>query len=298
MILLDSGSFLFNKKEVDPASESHRKTARTIAEIYRRMDYQAVNIGPFDLSLGLSFLLELNELPWISANFFTVPGNNPLFDTHLIEEVNGITFAFIGVSPAPALLEAEFSYKPWQQTLPGLVADLKTQVDCIFLLSSLSEAENKEIAHTFPSLRLLLTALPHKGNIVPYSINKTMATQVADRGKYLGRLTISHPEYDNWIKRSATPEKRLENHIKAMQDRMIRYDYLIDKHHDDSAKIHKLQENKRLNQNRLEELQKQLEKMKEEKVNSAGYQITHIPISTDIREDSEIRAIIDSMEER
>lgn len=263
------------------------------------MDYQAVNIGPFDLSFGLSFLLELKDLPWVSVNFFTAPaGNDPLFNTHLIQEVNGITFAIIGVSPAPDLLEAKFTYKPWQETLPGLIADLETQTDCLLLLSSLSEAENEKIAHTFPSIRLLFTALPHKGNIVPYSINKAIATQVADRGKYLGRFAISHPEFDDWVKRGTTPEKRLENHIKAMQNRLATYDGLMNKYPVDSPKTLKLQADKRMNKNRLEELQKQLKQMKEGKANPAEYQVTHIPITTGIREDREINSLIDSIKNR
>lgn len=227
-LLLDSGNFLFSSpRKVDKNGNSVH-TAMGIARIYREMNYDAVNVGINDLSAGINFLKGLDFLPWVCANFYD-NSDKTIFRPYILKTDSELKYAIIGLSPPPLSTSSEYSYRSWHKILAPLLQELRPKVDCIILLSSLNDNENKEIAQKFPDIRLIISALSTSGNISPRITNKTLITQTADRGRYLGQLYLLNPGLYDWINTSTPNVANLEKQRKTLDYRLSRIDYLMTK---------------------------------------------------------------------
>lgn len=187
VLRVDSGNLLFKYNGAAQARE--RMTASTIAEIYRQMDYDAVAVGPLDLAAGSNFLVSDASLPWLSANLrdhrgqAIVPGEKIIARHDLTIGVIGLTG---DIDPADA-----YRLVDWREVLPEIVARLQASCDLLVVLSSLSQADNRELAERFPEVHVLLGADRQKGNVAPQTDNRTLTAQTANQGKYLGQLDLT-----------------------------------------------------------------------------------------------------------
>jgi 2',3'-cyclic-nucleotide 2'-phosphodiesterase (5'-nucleotidase family) len=99
LLILDAGNSFF-KGKYSP-SPKERKKARLIAMAYRRMGYQAVNVGSDDLSAGIQFLREVEKemhLPLLSANLLEEKGGKPIFKSHVVLGLGGIRVGVFGLT--------------------------------------------------------------------------------------------------------------------------------------------------------------------------------------------------------
>jgi hypothetical protein len=179
--------------------ESQEKiTATGIIDAYEKMGYDAVAVGPLDLAAGADFLKQQDRpiLPWISANLLNTD-NRPVFRPFIIKQTGQSTTGIIGLTGTSSL-QADLHTGDWHTILPAQLQILSKKCDHIILLSNLPEKENYEIAQHYPEIRIIISADPQFSNLGPLINNKTIITQTAQQGKYLGRLGIEWGNTGTW----------------------------------------------------------------------------------------------------
>lgn len=181
------------------------------------MKVDAVAIGPLDLAAGLAFLQTSYKqgFPWLSANLLD-PKGQPLFQPSRITKIGKIRAGIIGLTGAVSSLPADVTRGEWQTIVPPLIEQIAPQCDILILLSSLSPAENQEIARQFPAIHLILTADPNSGNMVPQQVNNSLITQIDRQGKYQGILTIEWDTNGRWGKSLEEEVNGLRNQLGAL----------------------------------------------------------------------------------
>ncbi len=182
---MDSGNALFKSSTLPQNDDQQLIKAKGLIDIYEQMAFDAVNIGPKDLTGGISFLKDSVGSPWISANFYDSSGL-PVFPQYIVKDIGSLKFAVIGVTTSPRKLAKDYIYKDWQDILPGIIAELENTAQFIVLLSTYPAEVNTDIAERFAQIRVIVSADRNRGNLQPRLINNALLTQTADQGKYLG----------------------------------------------------------------------------------------------------------------
>ncbi len=225
ILLLDSGNLLFKRKTVAKGVNQERLTANTILTIYKDIGFDAVAVGPRDLSGGLTLLQDSKKdgFPWISANITDNDGKL-LFNNLIKKEIQGQHIVITAISHVPERAIPGIKVLSWDEVLPALLKDIKVHNPDSFLilLSSLSIAENKRIAKKFPEISLLIGADSSKGNIAPLLTNKTIITQTTKQGKYMGILNVRLGKKRVWGKDSQKKLATLQNRLGSVNWQLSR----------------------------------------------------------------------------
>jgi len=163
------------------------------------MQVDAVAVAPLDLAAGPEILLTSRKqgFPWLSANLLDQKGR-PLFEPVRIKKTGRIKAGIIGLTGTVNPLPAGVTQADWRALLPALIEKTARQCDILILLSSLSPAENQEIAQQFPAVHLILAATQGAGNMNPQQVNNSLITQTDRQGKYQGTLTIDWNKSGKW----------------------------------------------------------------------------------------------------
>jgi hypothetical protein len=198
-LFVDSGNLLFKQAQIPPGPSQEQLNAAGVIKAYTAMQVDAVAIGPFDLAGGLALLQTSQKqgFPWLSANLLDQKGH-PVFQPVRIKKIGKIKAGIIGLTGAVSPLPAGVTVADWRTMLPDLIKKTASQCDILILLSSLSLAENQEIANKFPAIHLILTANLDSGNMNPQQANNTLITQTDRQGKYQGILTIDWNKSGRW----------------------------------------------------------------------------------------------------
>ncbi len=181
------------------------------------MQVDAVAVAPLDLAAGLALLKTSQQqgFPWLSANLLD-QHSRPLFQPVRIKKIGKIKAGIIGLTGAVSPLPAGVTYADWRTVLPALIKKTARQCDILILLSSLTPAENQEIAQQFPALHLILAADLGSGNMNPQQVNNTLITQTDPQGKYQGILTIDWQKSGRWGKAREEELVELRNRLGAL----------------------------------------------------------------------------------
>ncbi len=99
-MVVDSGDLLNEDEEIpDSVQKSAELKAETMAQIYKQIGIDAVNIGELDLVLGVKYLKELEKklnFPFVSANLVD-DKENPVFKRYIIKKVGDKNVGIFGV---------------------------------------------------------------------------------------------------------------------------------------------------------------------------------------------------------
>lgn len=168
-------------------------------KIYRELHYDAMAIGPHDISGGISFLYSslAQDTPWISGNILTTQGI-PAFPPWKIIKKESFNIGVLGLTSPVPIADKHFKVVNWKEVLPGYVKELENKCDLLVLLSNLDDSENNMIAARFPDIHIIISANRKSGNIMPRLLHNSLVTQTHSRGKYLGILRIDWPESRIW----------------------------------------------------------------------------------------------------
>lgn len=283
-LLLDSGNALFDSEISRNPGSLQSITARGIADVYAEMDYDAVNVGPADMAAGIDFLLELDKVPWVSANFFT-PSGDPVFHEYLIRKIEHFSLAIIGLTSPPVLPEESFVYRHWEEVLPPLIARVSEEAEFIILLSALPQQENLTLARRFPQIRIIFSADLSRTNAPPRLINNAIITQTAYQGRYLGRLGVANGKATTW-QRGNISRQKIEQQIQSLESRINRFETLSVKTGEKPQAIAVLSAEKKKLQNLLKKHQQ------EPHGKTSSYEVGFTPLTTSIPEEKKISSIV------
>ncbi len=218
-LLIDSGNLLFKRDTITDGVNQERLTADSILKIYQNLGYDAVGVGPLDLTGGVEFLRTSsnNGFPWISANIMDDNGK-PIFKQWVDKKTQDTEIVITALTAAPHHVPTDIQIKKWQTILPDLLAQInKDKRDpFIVLLSNLTPQENRLIAEQYSDIHLLISADQHKGNVSPQLVNGCLLTQTAKQGKYQGVLDIILGKNRQWGHNSAKQIADLQNKLGSI----------------------------------------------------------------------------------
>ncbi len=161
VLLVDTGALF-------PVNGLNKKMRAELAlDSMKVMDYDAVNISPFELLFGIKALRQWQEssgLPLIASNLVHKADNKPFARTHVTIKIGATTVAVLGIMnenafdrlPNPTPLN-HLRILPPAEALASLTAELKGKADIIILLSRLSHKDTAALISDMPEITLAIS---------------------------------------------------------------------------------------------------------------------------------------------
>ncbi len=230
-IILDGGALLFKNLRLTHGQEQGEMlTAQAIVKSYNLMGYQAVGVSKYDLTAGLDFLRQISresKFSWLSANLVSRKDQRPVFQSELLLTAANLKIGVTALTgPAAGKLltiKDQALLLPWQDSLPAVIKDLKSKSDMIILLSSLPPLANKEIAHRYRNINILIQSGQSGTNIYPKPLINTLICQTTRQGKAIGIMDINWQKSRKWgIDRAGLLHRDL-NALDRLNWRLAKY---------------------------------------------------------------------------
>ena len=212
-LLIDSGNLLFKQPTIGHGQEII--TASSLLDIYNKMAYEAVAVGPNDIAAGSGFLKSkaAAALPWLSANLRD-SANAPLFKPARIVQRNGLNIGIIGLTGPIAASSLEVVRTDWRKALKEQIAILTKDCSLLIVLSNLPLADNDEIIRDFPQVNILITANRELGDQPAKLVNQTITGQTMNQGKSLGALDLEVVPGKGWRNSNGSNNNSTENDVQ------------------------------------------------------------------------------------
>ncbi len=164
------------------------------------MGYHAIGIGDDDLSLGKTFLLKLSKVsnvPFLSSNLIEEDSGKPLFQHHIMKEVNGLKigiFSLLSPDVFSGLSDPRKKGLIFQdpiETAQKMVRELAPQSDLMILLSHLGYPKDVELAQKISGIHIIVGG--HSGVHLsdPPVFKDTIILQTSSKGMYAARLDLT-----------------------------------------------------------------------------------------------------------
>ena len=164
------------------------------------MGYHAIGIGDDDLNLGKKILLELSKMssvPFLSSNLMDEDSGKPLFQRHIIKEVNGLKIGIFSLLSSDVFLGLSdprrkgLIFQDPVETAQEMVRELGPQTDFIILLSHLSYPKDVELVRKISGVHII--AGGHTGVDLPTPpvIKNTVIVQNSSKGMYGRKLNLN-----------------------------------------------------------------------------------------------------------
>ncbi|MHB8809897.1 MAG: UshA-like (seleno)protein [Desulfobulbaceae bacterium] len=301
VLLLDAGALLFDQPSIPPSLLPARTIqAGGVSQAMQTMHYGAIGIAAQDLAGGLEFLLRQGRehgLPLLSANLVDRAGKKP-FKPSITTRVGETPVAVIGLTGEPAgkkpdQTKEEYRLLSWQEVLPEMIKQVQDHAEMIILLSSYPEPVNREIAGRFPDIHLIIQSGTFSANKVPHLVGNTLLTQVAAKGKYLGRMDIDWNASRRWGQvQNGTPQ------LQQAKDNLDRIKWRLGRLEKRSPDKEGLAQNREYQQLRQEQERLTAEIVRldqpapENQEELATFTSNFIPLKTSLPEDPEVQKIV------
>ncbi len=218
-LLLDAGNLLFKRPGISKGPNQERLTAETILDIYKGLNFDAVGIGPLDLSGSVELLQNSSNkgFPWISANLFDAQ-DKPLFKQWIKRKTGNTEIYITALTANSPTMPTDLKIQATETVLPELITKFKkdTSDPFIILLSTLTNDENRRIAEQYPAINLIIGADNRKSNISPKLIENCLLTQTEKQGKYQGILQITFGTTRQWGQDSAKQLADFQNKLGSL----------------------------------------------------------------------------------
>ena len=210
VLLLDAGNMLFRQHTLPVAAgeaEAARIKAKGLVVANQQIGLSFSGIGANDLAAGPGFLKSTSDkgFTWLSLNLIDLHSSQPIFPGYTKVQTNGLSVAVLAVTNhenAAAASDASYRVRPWQELLPALVAQLRSEADMLILLSNYPLSENREIARSCPELDMIFQSGYAMGNLPPLVAGNALISQTEIRGRYLGLLEIDWQGHGDWQQRA------------------------------------------------------------------------------------------------
>ncbi len=177
--------------------EQQKLKAGLIAASYAKMGYDAINVGPYDLALGVEFLKSLEKtygLRLISTNLVDGKGRF-LFPPYVIRKVGRRRVAIFGVVDRRWVAgNASVSAADPVESLRRVIGGVKGKADFFVALTQQEPAEDKRVAEVFPEIDLILRGKGSDFPREPILMGKRAIFEIGSRGQRIGTIAVDRGE--------------------------------------------------------------------------------------------------------
>ncbi len=196
-LILDSGNLLFNQNPIPDEMKGQMKLkADLLADAYKKIGIDALNVGELDLAFGVNYLFDKRKspgLPFVSSNIVYREGGKEVFQPYIAKEVKGVKVAIFGLIPLLPNLGNDKDIKllsPFD-TARTMIGKLKRKADIIILLSNLGQQEDEKLARDVPGIDLIVGGRTRVLLQTPVKIGNTLILQAQAQGKHIGKLDLN-----------------------------------------------------------------------------------------------------------
>ncbi len=192
VLALDAGNTLMGEKL---ASETQ---GRLLVEAMNRMGYDALALGPLELSKGVEVALQRAaeaQFAFLACNLVWSESQAPVFEPYTILERDGLRLAIIGVTHVE-VLEGLERLSPGVELLDPVervaaaVAEVRPRADVVIVLSYLGLAGDEALAQAVSGIDVIVGGRSRQALRDPQVINGTAIVQAGYDGEWLGRLEL------------------------------------------------------------------------------------------------------------
>lgn len=175
-----------------------RLTADLILAAYDEMGCDALNIGAYDLSLGVDYLLDKQaraRFPFVSANLVD-PHGRPLFRPYVLKEVGGVKVGIFGLVDADLKHDKvpashKFTVRDPLDTARATVAELRGRgAELIVLLTDMTSRSKRRIALLGEPIHLIVGSDQRNQITLPIVVQDSFITHLDRGGRSVGRLEV------------------------------------------------------------------------------------------------------------
>ncbi len=202
MIVVDSGD-LFNEDEEIPESvqQAARLKGDVIAEIYKHIGIDAINVGELDLVLGVDYLKELEKkynFTFVSANLVDEK-DAPIFKRYIIKKVGDKNIGIFGIMGDSSDMTAKVSeitkdaayVQDSLKAAEAVVKELTGKVDYIVALTHQGTNRDWVIARRVKGIDLVVGGHDKQKTKEPFQADQTLLVQAGEKGQYMGILEVT-----------------------------------------------------------------------------------------------------------
>ena len=181
--------------------QSARMKAEHIVELYKTIGIDAVNVGSFDLPLGIDYLRELakkTDFPLISANLVDA-GGAAIFPRYVIKNIGGKNVGIIGLigdtgdmpNRVTKLSNGEASVVDAVAAATSVVEELAGKVDYIVALTHQVANRDWIIARRVSGVNLVIGGFDKQRTEEPLDVDgRTSIVRPGEKGQYLGMFEV------------------------------------------------------------------------------------------------------------
>ncbi len=158
ILVLDAGNFTAGSPldEFKTNEKLDKKRTEYYLKTMEKMGYDFVCLGKDDFIFGLDFLkknIKKYKLNFVSSNL-KIKGIKP----YLVKKIKGKKIAILGLTPDSGLNELGIAFYNYREALEKQISRLKDKVDLIMLVSNMEDEVNKDIAKSFPRIKIIVSS--------------------------------------------------------------------------------------------------------------------------------------------
>jgi 2',3'-cyclic-nucleotide 2'-phosphodiesterase/3'-nucleotidase len=197
------------------------------------MGYDAMALGPFELSLGTEVLRQRmaeSEFPMLSANAVLRESRQLVARPYTILAAGDHRLAVIGLTRPPDAPLAAFDVLDVHQAASRYVSEVAPQADVVVLLTNLAYRPAAAVAESVPGIDLLIAALPDNTPMQVSRLPETGTLAVSAEqpfprhtGRRVGRLIVTLDSEGNlhgerWVSEAMTNDLVDDPGMQALLD--------------------------------------------------------------------------------
>lgn len=200
-LALDAGNLIAREMVVTPERVPMvQARGAMLLQAMKAMGYEAMNVGPRDLSLGVETLRKMAKragVRLLSANVRTLDDGAPVFTPGVLLERGPLRFGVVGVtSPSPPQFGAVYLQRglridPVVPTVQAAAKALLDQgADVIIVLSTLRRLEVDALLEQVSDVDLVVGTMDHDLVLDLERVAQSWVVDTYTQGKYVGELLI------------------------------------------------------------------------------------------------------------
>lgn len=196
LLLLDTGDAI-----VGDGLLGNQTRGEAIVDAMNLVGYDAMALGPYELSLGPALLRERIQearFPVLSANVLWSDSGQLVAEPYVILIVEGHRVGVVGLTRVPGETPAGIEVLPPEEALSLVVPELVRLADTVILLTNLPFRPAMDLAQGMPDIDLLIAALPGQlpDRAIRLSNPGTLAVTAEQplpkhTGRRVGRLVVT-----------------------------------------------------------------------------------------------------------
>ena len=161
-VILDAGDLFFSTLVLNDSNRvSEQFRANAILKGYEKIGCDAINVGQYELSAGLEFLLESAQkstIPFISANLRYSDNYKLIFDPYLLIRRPGLTIGVIGLTNLVPKTINTVVVENYLASGRRFIDRIRDRVDIVVLLVNSERKSYNLLAQEFPEADLIYTS--------------------------------------------------------------------------------------------------------------------------------------------